>query len=302
MVDWPFHFGELEAQIRAGGGNRGGAIRPEMPDQHRAFFEALPFVIVASIDRAADSGRAGQADSGWPVATIWSGAPGFVRAPDARTLQIAGVPDPSDPAAHAFVAGAPFGMLGIELATRRRNRANGVIDRADEHGIVVGVRQSFGNCPQYIHPRELRPAPREAVPAERFEGLDPAAVEMIGRADTFFVATAARTEEATGGVDVSHRGGPRGFVRVDGNVLTIPDYKGNRYFNTLGNLVSQPRAALLFVDFASGDVLHLQGATEIQWDGPEVRTVQGAERLWRVHVERGWHRRAALPLRWTAPR
>ena len=111
-----------------------------------------------------------------------------------------------------------------------------------------------------------------------------------------------RTEEATGGVDVSHRGGPRGFVRVEGHVVTIPDYKGNRYFNTLGNLVSQPRAALLFVDFATGDVLHVQGTTEVQWDGPEVRALQGAERLWRMRVERGWHRPAALPLRWTGPR
>ncbi|HSS01958.1 MAG TPA: pyridoxamine 5'-phosphate oxidase family protein, partial [Kofleriaceae bacterium] len=136
---------------------------------------------------------------------------------------------------------------------------------------------------------------------QRFEGLDPAAVEMIRRADTFFVATAARTEEATGGVDVSHRGGPRGFVHVEGNVLTIPDYRGNRYFNTLGNLVSQPRAALLFVDFATGDVLHLQGTTEIQWDGPEVQALQGAERLWRVHVARGWHRAGVLPLQWTMP-
>jgi predicted pyridoxine 5'-phosphate oxidase superfamily flavin-nucleotide-binding protein len=291
MVDWPFHVGELEAQIRAGGGNRGGAIRDAMPDQHRAFFEALPFVVVATLDRDGRAVRNGHLDAGWPVATIWAGAAGFVRAPDARTLQIAGVPDPSDPAAHAFVTGAPFGMLGIELATKRRNRANGVIDRADENGIVVGVRQSFGNCPQYIHPRTLHAA-REAAVAERFEGLDPAAVAMIRGADTFFVATAARTEEATGGVDVSHRGGPRGFVRVEGNVLTIPDYKGNRYFNTLGNLLSQPRAALLFVDFASGDLLHLQGTTEIQWDGPEVRALEGAERLWRVRVERGWHRRS----------
>src|SRR2546428_4291961 len=102
-------------------------------------------------------------------------------------------------------------MLGIELATKRRNRANGVIDRVDNDGIVVGIRQSFGNCPQYIHPRELRPAPCGAAPASHFEKLDPAAAAAIARADTFFVATAARTDEPTGGVDVSHRGGPPGF-------------------------------------------------------------------------------------------
>src|SRR5262245_173540 len=103
MTAGPFHMGELEAQVRAGGGARGGAIRSTMPDQHRAFFEALPFVVVASID------------DGRPVATIWTGAPGFVAAPDPRTLEIAVAPEPSDPAARAFVAGAPLGLLGIEL-------------------------------------------------------------------------------------------------------------------------------------------------------------------------------------------
>jgi predicted pyridoxine 5'-phosphate oxidase superfamily flavin-nucleotide-binding protein len=288
---WPFHPGEREAQALAGEVSSGGAIREAMPDQHRRFFEALPFVVAAA------------ADHGWPVATVWTGAPGFVRSPDPRTLQIAGVPDPADPASAAFVPGAPFGLLGIELATRRRNRANGVIAAADRHGVTVAIRQSFGNCPKYIHPRDVVPATADPAPAERFEGIDGEAAAAIAAADTFFVATAARTGEPTGGVDTSHRGGPPGFVRVDGNVLTIPDYPGNRYFNTLGNLVSEPRAALVFVDFVRGDVLHVQGSVEIQWHGPEVGALPGAERLWRVHVAHGWRRRGALALRWIpAPR
>jgi hypothetical protein len=32
-------------------------------------------------------------------------------------------------------------------------------------------------------------------------------------------------------MDLSHRGGRPGFVRVDGDVLTIPDFRCNRYFN-----------------------------------------------------------------------
>jgi predicted pyridoxine 5'-phosphate oxidase superfamily flavin-nucleotide-binding protein len=276
---WPFHRGEREAQDRAGGGAAGGAIRDFMPDQHRRFFEALPFVVVAATDPSG------------PVATLWTGAPGFVRSPDPRTLQIAVAPAPADPASPAFVPGAAFGLLGIELATRRRNRANGVIAARGPHGLVVAVRQSFGNCPQYIHPRDVVPAAPGAAPAERFDGLDAEAKAAIARADTFFVATCARTGEPTGGVDISHRGGPPGFVAIAGSTLTIPDYRGNRYFNTLGNLVSEPRVALLFVDFARGDLLHVQGTAEIQWHGPEVSAVPGAERLWRVHVERTWRRR-----------
>lgn len=288
MTGWPYHAGELRAQELAGGGNRGGAIRPQMPEQHRRFFEQLPFVVVAA------------QDGDTPVATVWTGPAGFVRAPDPQTLRIATALDPGDPASPAFTPGTPFGLLGIELATRRRNRANGVITAADPDGVTVAVRQSFGNCPQYIHPRELRRGIASTAPGERLAQLDGAAREAITRADTFFVATSARTDEPTGGVDISHRGGPPGFVRVDGDVLTIPDYPGNRYFNTLGNLVSHPRAALLFIDFATGDTLHVQGTTAIQWDGPEVRALDGAERLWQLRVERAWRRPAGFELRWMA--
>jgi predicted pyridoxine 5'-phosphate oxidase superfamily flavin-nucleotide-binding protein len=308
----PFHPGELEAQQRAGGGAAGGAIRDWMPDQHRRFFETLPFVVVAT------------RDDGWPVATLWTGAPGFVTTPDPRTLQIAVALDPGDPASRGFVAGAPFGLLGIELPTRRRNRANGTIAGVDGDVVTIAVRQSFGNCPQYIHPRTLASAASEPGRSERLAGIDGAAAAAIAAADTFFVATAARTAERTGGVDISHRGGPPGFVQIAGDTLTIPDYPGNRYFNTLGNLMTEPRAALVFVDFARGDLLHVQGAVEIVWSGPEVNAFderseekggggpdgsaggaggsaprgmpERAERLWRVHVERGWRRRGGFAL------
>ena len=279
----PFHPGELEAQVRAGGGASGGGIRPFMAEHHREFFESLPFVVVGAVD------------GGWPTIGILAGEPGFVAAPDARTLSIH-----ADP--HEFrglVPGAPVGLLGIELATRRRNRANGVVLSAGARGLVVDVQQAFGNCPKYIHPRAVRAAPARPHDLERLEALDAGAIEAIGSADTFFVATASSLDDAAGGVDVSHRGGPPGFVRIDGDTLTIPDYAGNRYFNTLGNLVANPRAALLFVDFERGDLLQLRGATEIVWDGPEVDRFVRAERLWKVRVVEGWRRRRALPLRWT---
>ncbi len=289
MSPWPFHPGELEAQERAGFRSPGAAIRDFMPEQHRAFFEALPFIAVVAMDR------------GWPVATLLAGPPGFVSAPDPRTLRIRADLDPSDPLVAALAPGTAAGVLGIELATRRRNRANGVVATADAGGFVLAIEQSFGNCPQYIHPRHVRrvtPSPRST---SSFQGLDEEARLGVARADTFFVASGARANEAAGGVDISHRGGPPGFVAVAGNVLTIPDFRGNRYFNTLGNLVSNPRATLLFVDFERGDLLGLQGTTEIVWHGPEVAAFPGAERLWRVRVARGWRRRGAVDLRWSSP-
>ena len=81
--------------------------------------------------------------------------------------------------------------------------------------------------------------------------------------------------------------------------MTIPDFRGNRYFNTLGNLNVEPRASLLFVNFETGDLLQLQGIAEIDWNGAMAREFRGAERLWRFHVARGWRRKAASPLRWS---
>jgi hypothetical protein len=167
-------------------------------------------------------------------------------------------------------------------------------------GFEVSVDQSFGNCPQYIQLRQFRSVPL-ADPATRiaqhlFE-LDAAAKATIAGADTFFVASYVDVDGQRS-VDVSHRGGQPGFVRIEGNRLTIPDFAGNLHFNTLGNLLINPKAGLLFIDFNSGDLLHLSGRTEILLEGPQIEAFQGAERLWTFDVERVVRRPAALALRW----
>ncbi|HWB51720.1 MAG TPA: pyridoxamine 5'-phosphate oxidase family protein [Stellaceae bacterium] len=284
LIEPQFHVGERKAQALAGVAPRGSAIRHLMPDQHRVFFAALPFVVVATVD-----------DAGWPLATILSGPPGFVASPDPETLWIAAAPDNDDPAAPWIKPGAPFGLLGIDLATRRRNRANGWIANAAPGRLTVAVKESFGNCAQYIHIRAIGRRAGAAGATERVAGLDARACAAIGAADTFFVATSGGER----GVDISHRAGKPGFVRIDGDTLTIPDYPGNRYFNTLGNLLLDPRAGLLFPDFDSGDLLLVQGRAEIVWDPPEGQRLPGADRLWRLKAARTWHRRGALPYRWS---
>ncbi len=283
----PFHPGERLVQERVGVRMRMAArgstfIRDRMTDQHRDFFATLPFVAVA-VDPA-----------GWPSGTLLTGSPGFVSSPDPRRLRITTVPDPLDLTASALKPGAAVGMLGIDLATRRRNRVNGRITRADPSGLEIAVQQSFGNCAQYIQSREIDPDPsRDAASRpEPLTGLDAQAGALVAGADTFFVASGNGTD-----LDMSHRGGRPGFVRVEGDVLTIPDFSGNRYFNTLGNFLVVPRAGLLFVDFRRGDLLHLSGTVEIVWDAAGV--FDGADRLWRVRLSHGWRRRGAMPLRWS---
>ena len=278
----PFHAGELQAQQLAGGGPPGFAIRAFMPEQHRSFFPLLPFLCVGALDA-----------EGWPLASLLTGAPGFVTAPGETTLAIAAQADAGDPVGERLVAGAQIGVLGIDLSTRRRNRANGVLIASDGGGLRMDVHQSFGNCPKYIRVRQLHAVPMRSGAVSAFEGLPPEAAALVRASETLFVATSGGGQS---GVDISHRGGPAGFVRVEGNDLLVPDYPGNRYFNTLGNLLVEPRCALVLVDFVSGDVLQLQGEAAILWDQkPEGDAL--AERTWRLRVRGGWLRRGAFPLR-----
>ena len=55
------------------------------------------------------------------------------------------------------------------------------------------------------------------------------------------------------------------------------------------------------MDFAAGHTLSLTGATEIVWDGPELASFAGAQRLLKFRVEEGVWIEGALPLRWSTP-
>jgi predicted pyridoxine 5'-phosphate oxidase superfamily flavin-nucleotide-binding protein len=278
-------------------------LRDFMPDQHRAMFSALPWMVVGGLDPA-----------GHPRATALVGGRGFVSSPDPGTLRVGALPGAGDPLADCLRAGAPVGLLGIELATRRRNRMNGRVAAIDGRGFTVEVGQSFGNCKQYIQARDLA----EAAPAGQGRrvrdeaALGPATRALIERADTFFIATASRraAEDAgdpSQGIDVSHRGGRPGFVRIgrasDGaETLTWPDFPGNRLFNTLGNLAEEPRAALLFVDFTAGDLVEVRGRGQVIWGGPRLEAFDGAERLVELSVEAARTIEGAFRLTGSAPR
>jgi predicted pyridoxine 5'-phosphate oxidase superfamily flavin-nucleotide-binding protein len=289
LAQQPFHLDELEAQSRAGHAPRVGGIRNFMPDQHRSFFELLTYLFVAIID-----------GEGWPLATMLTGQPGFVHSPDPVILRVDAMPDAVDPAARAIEPANQIGILGIDLSTRRRNRANGDIADVDADGFTVAVRQSFGNCAKYIQRRAAHDALHASARIDPLARLDAPARALIGRADTFFIASRSRAElQASGGNDMSHRGGRPGFVHVEGDRLTCPDFPGNRYYNTLGNLLGDPRGSLLFLDFETGELLQLQGLVTIDWNAGAASAFGGAERLWHFDVIRGWRRRPASTLTWS---
>ena len=117
-------------------------LRDHMPEQHREFFEQLPLLFVCSLDAQQR-----------PWASVLAGWPGFMATPDAKHLRVDALPRHGDPLRDGLALGADLGLLGIEPATRRRNRMNGTVVALDEAGFDVRVEQSFGNCPQYIQAR-----------------------------------------------------------------------------------------------------------------------------------------------------
>jgi predicted pyridoxine 5'-phosphate oxidase superfamily flavin-nucleotide-binding protein len=301
-----FHEGECAAQERIGvrekmSGVGQHAIRDFMPDQHREFFTRLPFVIVGTVD-----------EEGQPWASVLANPPGFIESPTPHELSIHARPLTADPLAETLVSGAPIGLLGIEPHTRRRNRMNGTIEHIAAQEFRVRASQSFGNCPKYINPRKAMyvPGGADATAIYRTGLGDDAIRRLILRADTFFIATAYPADKCdvtvlAHGVDVSHRGGKPGFVRVDDDTtLSIPDYAGNQFFNTIGNLLVNPRAGLLFIDFETRDLLYLAVEAEILWEGEQIKSFVGAQRLLRFRVGAVRYVKSALPLRWepTEPR
>jgi PPOX class probable FMN-dependent enzyme len=90
--------------------------------------------------------------------------------------------------------------------------------------------------------------------------------QFIERSPFLCVATA----RPDGGLDVSPRGDPAGFVRIlDERTLLLPDRPGNRIADTFTNLLADPRIALLFLIPGVGDTFRVNGRAEII-DDPEL--------------------------------
>ncbi|HDZ47664.1 hypothetical protein LCGC14_0108400 [marine sediment metagenome] len=274
----PWHAGELALQRVVGVEQQMAEIgskvmRPFLTPQLQHFFPQLPFVAAAAVD-----------SDGWPWVSLLEGTPGFVHAPDEGRLELALTPPEDDPLTLLLNSGANVGLLGIELHTRRRNRVNGVF-RGSNGQWQLDVAYAFGNCPQYIHDWsemksvEPQPGPALAMRDATLSQLPATVLAHIDQALTAFVGSYAHTDQGVQ-ADASHRGGQAGFIRRQGNDLMLPDFAGNRFFNTLGNVLTSGRAALVIPDFVSRDVLHLSGEARLVDEETMGARYPGAERYW----------------------
>jgi uncharacterized protein len=256
-MSYEFHSGELKLQTRAGvraiADRVAKGIHRTVPEAAGAFLEERNLVVLATTDAESR-----------PWASLLTGPAGFVRRLDEQTVLIDAVPASGDPLGLNLTTGSLTGLMAPDFATRRRIRINGRLQAANRT-ILIHVDQAYSNCPKYIQRRE---------PEQERTGTSPRLVEhslsllsrqrdWIRRADTFFIATLVPGE----GADASHRGGMPGFVKVENQELSWPDYPGNAMFNSLGNIVKYPRAGILVPDFETGSTLQMTGRATIDDSG-----------------------------------
>jgi predicted pyridoxine 5'-phosphate oxidase superfamily flavin-nucleotide-binding protein len=286
-----FHEGELAVQQRVGveqmAARVGNSIKPTIPPAAANFLQERPFVIISTAD-----------ENGQLWASILVGEVPFMKVLDERTIYINNaLPTKTDRLTHILATGTQVGLIAIEFETRRRMRVNGTL-KLLQNSLLIHTEQVYANCPKYIQARLLSEYPNgeHLLRLDTSHHLTAEQSSWVQDADTFFIASAA----PGGGADASHRGGNKGFVRVeDDNHLIWPDYAGNMMFNTLGNIALNPKIGLLFIDFEGNRTLQLTGRAEIVWEEAQIAQFAGAERLVRFRVDAVIETQNALPFAWT---
>jgi PPOX class probable FMN-dependent enzyme len=116
------------------------------------------------------------------------------------------------------------------------------------------------------HLREILGSPSDLIVAKVTDRLNGLTRQFVERSPFVCVATC----RPDGGLDISPRGDPAGFVRIlDDRRLLIPERPGNRLADTLTNLLADPRIALLFLIPGVGDTFRANGRATVV-DDPEL--------------------------------
>ncbi|MBS9718367.1 pyridoxamine 5'-phosphate oxidase family protein [Pseudohalocynthiibacter aestuariivivens] len=125
----------------------------------------------------------------------------------------------------------------------------------------------------------------EERPEDYNNVLGPNETNFISARDSFYMATVSET----GWPYVQHRGGPTGFVKVlDEKTITLPDFRGNRQYVSVGNLMKDDRVSLFFMDYANKTRLKLLGRVRIA-DLDEVDLIARIDvQNYRARIERAF--------------
>ena len=111
--------------------------------------------------------------------------------------------------------------------------------------------------------------------------LNDEAMAFIADREFFFLSTL----RADGQPTVSHKGGPRGFVRVvDPTTLVFPSYDGNGMFLSMGNIAATAKIGMLFIDFEVPNRVRVHADATVSSDDPMLAEFPGAQLVVRATV------------------
>ncbi|KAG6916401.1 hypothetical protein DXG01_006980 [Tephrocybe rancida] len=251
-------------------------ISGDLPEEHAIFYTTrLPFLPIVTLDA-----------SGRPWGSVLAGRdgkPGFVSRNRYNVLSVdaklwVGEPLLRNLEGYTESESTLVAGIGVEYSTRRRNKFAGKVISLEKNGenihFDVSVSEALGNCPKYITIRDLVPNP-DTLPIISYENLNleqndrlpEDVISFILESDTVFLGTiyTAPAEEASrypSHLGMNQRGGRKGFIRVlpsDGRTVVLPDFSGNRFMTSLGNIEADPLASLTFISFTTSSILYLTG-------------------------------------------
>jgi hypothetical protein len=223
---------------------------------------------IAEFSAGADLFLFAHDDGGTLRFTVLSGPPPMVEAVAEDTLAV------RFPAGADVPPSGKVGALAVNLGLARRARVNGTLTHGEGCASELRLEETFTLCRKYLAPSVTSAEAPACGPLERTEIAieDPWLVEVLGRAETTFLASIG----PSGMPDVAHRGGPPGFVTLDPATRTLawPEFVGDGIFKSAGNVRSLGRLTLLALDIETGDGVEFIGKGAYR----NVRT-QGRERL-----------------------
>ncbi len=125
----------------------------------------------------------------------------------------------------------------------------------------------------------------EDVPEAVNHRLSEAEAGFIAARNSLYMATVSET----GWPYIQHRGGPSGFVRVlDENTIGFADFRGNRQYVSVGNLMTDDRVSLFFMDYPNKTRLKLFGRARIIGLDDQAVLSRLETPDYRARVERGF--------------
>ncbi|CAD0111647.1 unnamed protein product [Aureobasidium uvarum] len=264
-----FHEGEKLMQKKLRVPEMDNPTIPMLSPQLSTMLQRAPLLAFGTLD-----------PEGRPWTTVWGGRKGFSQPLGNSMIGVrTSVASKLDPVVEVLVGldakgeivkeegeGRLLSGLAIDLDTRKRVKlagrmVAGTLGSTDvEDGTDANVQQGVLQLVARIDESLATTNPRlvsDSVP------LDEEAVELIHKVDLMFLSTSSGSS-----MDTNHRGGPPGFVRCvsqDGGCtqFVYPELSGNRLYQSLGNMMIEPKAGFCFPDFETGNCLFVTGHTEV---------------------------------------